>query len=176
MRRHRPGPLTEKPPTTTGAHQAGLAYPHPFDALVVALCLSASRQLCILSPRLDHEAFDTPALSDALSALARQSRQTEVRILLQDSRGVVGSGHRLLQLARRLPSAVHMRRLAEHPQWNGETLVLRDRDGLLYKPAGSGHDAFYEPASRTAAQPHLELFEELWRHSDEDPELKSLRL
>ena len=151
-------------------------YPHPFDELAVRLCASASRYICILSPALDHEVFDSAALVEAISALARGSRQTQVRILISDPRKLVGTGHRLLFLARRLSSTVHIQRLAEHPDWNGETIVIRDRDGVLYKPGGSNHEAFYEPNSRASTQKHLELFEELWRHSAQDSELRSLSL
>jgi hypothetical protein len=154
----------------------GVEYPHPFDDLVVELTQSASRYIYILSPDLDHAAFDSDALNDALSKLARDSRQTQVRILIRDSRKIVAQGHRLLQLARRIPSTVHLQKLAEHPDWNDETIVIRDRDGVLYKPGGSDHDAFYEPDSRASTQRHLELFEELWRYSTKDPELRSLSI
>jgi hypothetical protein len=154
----------------------GIAYPQPFAAYAVALCESASRYICILSPQLDHAAFDNSELVDALSALARRSRQTQVRILISDSRPVVGRGHQLLQLARRLPSTVHIRKLEEHPNWNNETTVIRDRDGVLYKPGDSDHDAFYEPNSRASTLRHLELFDELWRLSVEDAELRTLHL
>lgn len=151
-------------------------YPRPFDDYAVKLCRSASRYLCILSPALDHAAFDNPALADAISALVRGSQQTEVRILVSDTRKLVSKGHLLLNLARRLPSKVHIHKLAEHPDWNDETVVIRDRDGVLYKPGGSDHDAFYEPASRASTRRHLERFNELWRFSAKDVELRSLSL
>ena len=154
----------------------GIEYPSPFDHYVVELCRGASRQICILSPCLEHAAFDKPELADALSALARDTRQSRVRILVSDTRPLVDRGHRLLQLARRLPSTVQIRKLAEHPDWNGETVVIRDLDGLLYKPGDSDTEAFCEPDSRASTQRHLELFEELWRFSEEDPDLRSMRL
>ena len=152
----------------------GIEYPHPFDEYAVSLGLSASRYVCILSPQLDPAAFDNSGLVDALSALARDSRQTQVRILISDARQLVGHGHRLLQLARRLPSCVQIRRLSEHPDWNNETVVIRDRAGVLYKPGGSEHGAFYDPDSRASTGRHLEQFDELWRYSVEDSELRAL--
>lgn len=154
----------------------GVQYPHPFDELVIELCQSASRQVCILSPRLDYEVFDNEALTAALSALVRSSRQTRVRILVSDARAVVARGHRLLTLAKRLPSAVTIHKLAEHPDWKGQTVVIRDHSGVLFKPAGSDHEGFFEPDSRASTQRHLELFEDLWRHSEQDIELRSLSL
>jgi len=152
----------------------GIDFPSPFDRYVIGLCEGASRHVCIQSPKLDYAAFDNAGLVDTLSALARYSRQAEVRILINDARAILGRGHRLLQLARRLPSVVRIRKLTDHPQWNNETVVIRDRDGVLYKPGGSDHDAFFEPASRASTLRHLELFNELWRYSVEDTELRSL--
>jgi hypothetical protein len=151
-----------------------IAYPHPFDAVAVELCASASRCVSILSPHLDHAVFDQDELTSALSALARGSRQSEVRILVADSRGLIGRGHRLLALARRIPSLIEIRKLEGHPDWNGQTVIIRDRDGVLYKPGGADHDGFYEADSRAATEKHLDLFDELWRYSTQDPELRSL--
>ena len=63
---------------------SGLEYPRPFDEFAVELCESATRYFCILSPSLDHMAFDNEALSEAISALARRSRLrrlTELRLM-----------------------------------------------------------------------------------------------
>jgi hypothetical protein len=155
---------------------AGVHYPEPFAEILVELCSSAARQVSILSPRLDHAVFDRPELVVALSALVRSSRQTQVRMLINDSRAVVARGHRLLLLARRLPSSVKLHSLAQHPDWNGQTVVVRDRDGVLYKPGDNDHEAFYEPDSQASTQQHLELFEDLWRHSAQDAELRALSL
>lgn len=157
-------------------HIHQVEYPSPFDQRVVELVRGAARHLYILSPRLDHRVFDNADLVSALSELARRSAQTEIRMLISDSRSLVARGHRLLALARRIPSTVLIRKLEHHPEYKGQTLVIRDRDGLLFKPADSENEAFFQPASRPATQPHLELFEDLWRYSSEDPELRSLSL
>ena len=154
----------------------GVDYPSPFDERVVELARSAARYLCILSPHLDRHAFDNPELAQAIGDLVRDSRQTDIRILIQNPRGVVGKGHRLLQLARRMPSRGHIQRLEHHPEWRGQTTVIRDRDGLLFKPGDSETEAFFYPDSQIAAQAQLELFDDLWRYSTEDPELRSLSL
>ena len=157
-------------------YASGVEYPKPFDALAVSLCRSATRCIRILSPNLDPAVFNTDDLTNAVSALARHTRQTEVRILVSDTRMLFRSSHRLLGLARRLPSSVPLRSLKEHPDWNGETVVIRDHDGLLYRHGKDHSGGFYEPDSRVATQRHLEFFDVLWRLSAEDPELRSMRL
>ena len=72
--------------------------------------------------------------------------------------------------------SLFLQRRAERPEWNGETIITRDRDGVLYKPGGSDHEGFYEPSSAASTRKHLELFEELWRYSEADIELRSLSL
>ena len=154
----------------------GIAYPEPFARWAVALCQNASREICILSHDLDHRVFDNSELAAALSALARRAAQSRVRILVSDYRPIIQRGHRLLALARRLPSSVILQQLDEHPDWKGETLVLTDRSGVLCKPAESDQAAFCEPDSRARAERYRDLFEELWRHSGPHVEFRSVPL
>jgi phosphatidylserine/phosphatidylglycerophosphate/cardiolipin synthase-like enzyme len=154
----------------------GVEYPRPFDQLTIELVESAARHIYIMSPRLDYQVFDNPDLLRALSALVRRSRQTEVRVLVADSRALVARGHRLVEMSRRLSSSIQIRKLAEHPEWAGETVVIRDRDGVLYKPADANHEAFYQPDSRAVAQQYLEQFHTLWSCSSVDVELRSMRI
>lgn len=163
--------LSLSPGFITGVH-----YPTAFSELAVELVASASRHIDILSPTLDHDVFDRRELSEALAQLARRGRESRIRILVSDSRAIVQRGHRLLQLSRRLPSSVKLHTLAEHPDWKNETIVIRDRDGVLYKPGDADHEGFFEPDSRASAQKHADLFEELWRHSAEDIEFRSFSL
>lgn len=161
-------------PETSNAFVNNLAYPEGFAQYAVALCESASRYINIMSPDLDHAAFDQSELADALSTLARGSRQTQIRILVQDPRRMVSLGHRLLSLAKRLPSTIAIQRLSEHPDWKGQSVITRDLDGVLYRhPDGQ---AFYEPQSRASAARHIDLFNELWRFSEVDPEFRTLQL
>ena len=163
-------------PSSDDPFITGVDYPSAFAKLAITLCDSATRYICILSPRLDHQVFDNPALAYSLSILARRSRYTQIRILVSDGCDIIQRGHRLVHLARRIPSAIHVQKLTEHPDMKGDTLLIRDLDGILYKPAGSDHSAFYEPNSRSSTQPHLDLFNELWRLSSPDPEFRSLSL
>ncbi|WP_162300032.1 GNAT family N-acetyltransferase [Kineobactrum sediminis] len=160
-------------PGQTPGYVTRISYPQPFSDYAVTLCESANRELCILSPALDHRVFDNTELVSALSALARSTRHARIRILVSDHRPLIQRSNRLLALARRLPSSVILQQLDEHPDWKGETLIIRDRNGVLYKPAESDSAAFYEPDSRAGAERQLLLFDELWRHSAPHIEFRS---
>ena len=151
-------------------------YPHPFDELAVELCNSARRYIRILSPTLDRDVFDNAQLCDAISKLARRSRHSDIRILVHDSRPMVEHGHRLLALAQRIPSLVHIQKLSHHPQMNDDTMLIRDSDGLLFKPAGSEHQGFYEPESKARVASYIEKFDELWERSERDINLRQMQI
>lgn len=151
-------------------------YPQPFAQLVVAQARLARRELAVLSPRLERIIFEQEDLDVALRTLMRGSRESRIRLLVRDARPLVEHSHRLLQLARRVPSNVELRRLAEHPEWDGETQVLRDRSGFLTHPGGAGSPGYYQPDDRGRTRNALSRFEELWRCSTVDPEFRSLSL
>lgn len=153
-----------------------LRYPTPFDQLVVAQARLARRELAILSPDLDKRLFHREELTDALRRLAREERQARIRVLVMDARALVGRGHALLSLARRIPTKLSIRRLAEHPDWDGDTQVIRDRDSLLALPGTVRDPGFYRPGDRARCEPELGRFEELWRAGVVDPEFRALSL
>ncbi len=153
-----------------------VAYPEPFATLALELALTARRSLFIYSHQLDREIFDNAEMASAINALARRGRNSDVRILINDPRPMIKQGHRLLELARRLSSTVHIRVIAEHPELPEATFMLRDNNGVVYKPRERRQTGFYEPDSRAAAQRHIEKFDDLWRWGHVDSGLRLLRL
>ena len=151
-------------------------YPAPFDALVVAQARLARRELAVLSPRLDPRVFDREPFHAALRTLIRRERQALVRVLVMDARALTARGHGLLELARRAPTKVAIRRLKEHPDWNGDTQVLRDRDSLLALPGGERDPGFYRPGDRARCETARGRFDELWRAGVVDPEFRALSI
>ncbi|KGE03501.1 GNAT family N-acetyltransferase [Pseudohaliea rubra] len=150
--------------------------PEPFATLVLSLARSARRQLALLSPALDPALFEPPGLREAITALCRETREAEVRILVADGRALTTRGSALLVLARRLPSKLSLRELPEHPQWPGDSCVIRDRDGLLALPADPLSGGSYQPDDRPRAAQALERFDVLWRQGQETPELRALHI
>lgn len=153
-----------------------VGYPEPFATLALQLAQSARRDIRIYSALLDPRVFDTDELSSALTTLARQSKQSTIRILINDAGPVAQRGHRLLSLSRRLSSFVKMRVVKEHPDLPDATFVVRDTDGVVYKPDERARGGFYEPDSRASAQRFVEQFDRLWHWGESDPRLQLLRL
>ena len=74
------------------------------------LAQQARRHLDIFTHDLDAPLYDQKPFLDALKDLVTTSRHAQVRILLQDNNRAQKEGHRLIELARRLTSAVEIRR------------------------------------------------------------------
>ncbi len=140
---------------------------------LLALLADTSRHVDIMSPRLEPALFDDPEVTEALTALARRGRQTRIRVLLEGIEPIQLEGHRLLALARRLTTAMSVRVLNAHPEWNRETVVICDRHaGLLLVPADKRSHVF---ASRADAQRWSETFDRLWLAARETPELRQFQ-
>jgi predicted GNAT family N-acyltransferase len=163
-------------PSETEGFISGVSYPKPFDELALKLAESARRELRIYSPQLDQAVFDNDSWGSAISAVSRKAREARVRILINDSEQIVKRGHRLLNLSRRLSSSVTIHKLGTHPEISGDTYVVRDTDGIIYKPEEPERPGFYEPDSRASCKSFIEKFDLLWEKSHPDPELRQLSL
>jgi predicted GNAT family N-acyltransferase len=153
-----------------------VGYPHPFATLALQLAQSARRDLRIYSAVLDPDVFDSAELNSAITTLARRSRNSNIRMLINDARPVVENGHRLLTLSRRLSTSTKIRVLDEHPDLPDATFLVRDNDGVVYKPDERGRGGFYEPDSRASAKRFVEQFDRLWHWGNTDPRLQLLSI
>ncbi len=151
-------------------------YPHPFDTLALELAQSARRHIRIYSSLLDPVVFDTQELSSAMTALARRGRFSEIKIIINDARPMAKRGHRLLSLSRRISSTIKIRVVEEHPELPEATFMVRDDNGVVYKPDDRGKPGFYEPNSRASAKRFITQFDYLWNWGEVDPRLQLLRL
>lgn len=139
---------------------------------LLAMLSATSRHVDILSPQLEPLLLDDDEVATALVKLARRGRNTRIRILLAEFRPALESGHRLLALSRRLSTAISLRVLPEHSEWNGETVVVCDRSrGLLLKL----DEHRWLPLETTPdAAREAERFDRLWLAGEPSPELRQL--
>lgn len=143
---------------------------------VVDVAGHATREICIYSQLLDHALFDDEAVVDALSAFVRSGPPARLRVLIQSSSVIVSRGHRLVELARRLPSKVEVRLVPGELADDQRCYVTADERALLLLPDASVYQGFsngYDPVEATRL---VEGFNYLWERSHPDPELRTLSL
>lgn len=181
---HNPASLTEAPTSTDPApfqlgHDSPLqraSQPAELRAHALALAQQAQRTLCIFTPDLEPWLYDSAAMREACCRLLLARPQNQVRILLRDSGRAVREGHRLLTLARRLPSNMQIRKLRPDQPAEEVAFLLADDRGLLLRPEleqYAGYALYNDPARTHQRQAQ---FDQAWAYSALDPDLRSFLL
>jgi predicted GNAT family N-acyltransferase len=136
----------------------------------------ARRDMALFSFDLDPAVYDQPPYIEAFKALALRSRHSRLRILLQDNTLMLQRGHRLLELAQRLPSVIEIRRPHEEFLDHPENFLLIDDSGYLHKRSLESYDGIACYHNRHRVNRLLAVFDEAWEHSTPDRELARLHL
>ena len=135
----------------------------------------ARRDLRIFAPDLDQQLMNRERVNELLVRLARHNPSARVRILIADAGQAVAEGHRLIYLARRLPSFVSIRVLPAEMKDREECWLLADGQTLLWRPDYHQlrHGILHrnDPTRSGALQ---RLFDEHWDQSRSDPALRQL--
>jgi predicted GNAT family N-acyltransferase len=141
-----------------------------------AMLRQARRDLALFTYDLDPPVYDQPAVVEAFKALALRSRFSRIRILLQENTLVLQRGHRLIELAQRLPSVVEIRRPNEDYIDYPESFMLVDDCGYLHRKATEGHIGIACYHNRHRVNRLQALFDEAWETGTPDRELARLHL
>lgn len=149
---------------------------HDIGAVSLELARQCQRQLRLFSQFLEPEWFDRPELAEALSALARRHRFTEIRLLIIDSRPLVGRGHSLLNLSRRLPTSIQLKRAQVEPRELKELMLIADDRGVLRWDMREPERAWADFNNLPMARDSAAQFDELWYRAVDDPELRTLHI
>lgn len=174
-----PAPATVTPaPFILGQHDElqRTTQAEELRAHALALTQQARRSLCIFTPDLEPWLYDHNGIREACCKLLLAHPQNRVRILLRDSGRAVREGHRLLSLARRLPSNMQIRKL--RPDYAGEEIafLLADDRGLLLRPESDQYAGYALYNAPARARQHQAQFEQAWACSVPDPDLRSFLL
>lgn len=136
----------------------------------------ARRQVLIFSRDLDASVFDQPPFLDGVKQLALSSRHARIQVLLQNNAKAIKEGHRLVELARRLSSAIELHKPHPDHLQQPENFMLVDNSGFVYRKLASryqGIASFHDPLENRRLG---EFFREMWEHSEPDPELRRLHI
>ena len=157
-------------------NDAGRFAVHDRAAVALELARQARRHLRLLSHTLDHELFDNDAFSAAISQLARTSRFSEIRLFVVELKPIIERGHRLLDLARRLSTTLHIRRADCGPEDIKENFLVADDRGVLCYALREPEKAWADFNNRPLAEDYTAQFDEWWHRGINDPELRMLHI
>ena len=148
------------------------------DVRVIAQTLAeqAQRGLMLLTRDLEPAIFDQQPFLNAISKLARQHQDAGFRILVLDSHQLLQTGHRLIELSRKLSANIQFRCPPPEYQNTGKTFLICDDAGYFYRPLASRYEGaanFNNPGEVAKLEKY---FMELWERSEPDSEMRVLHV
>ncbi|MGK0501022.1 MAG: putative GNAT family N-acyltransferase [Oceanicoccus sp.] len=140
------------------------------------LVSQTSKQLRILSFDLDRRCFETPEMISAISTLARRSRYSDIRIMVVDTKPLVSSFHRLVNLQRRLSSIISIRRTTTLAHNIKNNLLLADHCGIISQSLQDPDKRWANFNNRPVVENHCSQFDDMWALAVVDNDLRQLEL
>ena len=168
----------EPAPFLLGQHAPVERFSHPEQAQAHALALlqQARYSLSLYSPDLEAWLYSHSNVQDACTRFLLASPRNRLRILLRDVGKPVKQGHRLLNLARRITSNLHIRRINPDQPGDESAYLLADDRGLLLREVPeqyAGYALYNDPGRVRQRQAQ---FDQAWDASLSDPDLRSFLL
>ena len=136
----------------------------------------ARRSIVLYSPTLDHELFDQSPVVEEMSRLARSAPGAQIDVLIRDSQLIVGRGHALVELARRLDEKLQIRRLGDSARGDDQSWLVADNSALWVQSEPDEYRGWSDTWNPVQAERFSQRFTHLWDRSVSDPELRVLRL
>jgi hypothetical protein len=148
-----------------------------FAAAVLGLASTARREIDLLSYDLDRDVYGSIELVDTIKNILLASQRTQMRVLLNQPKRAVLTGHRLIELGRAISSRIEFRELPhERINDNRGELMIVDQRALLEKREQGALYASVWPDNPLLAAMRGEYFEILWSESEPAQELRRLHL
>lgn len=160
-------------------HKPGVIHLDNVDALreqALQLAKDARRQLTIFTPDLEPALYHQSAFVESILNLVKRSKQTEVRILVQDTRRARECGHGLLKLLRYSDGQFQIRKITVDGDIKNTAYLVCDDKHLLRRQNTGDYRAVCYTHDRTRVKDQLEEFELLWNIATIDPDLRTLAL
>jgi len=142
--------------------------------LAMALIRQVHTQIRILTPNLENPVYDNPQLTQSLNRLVTQNRHASIKVLVNDSGTAVKTGHRIIELSRRLSSSIQLHKTPEEMQEYGAAILLVDDAGYIYKHHGDSFQGQANFNDKLKVRELSKAFDESWERSKSDTELRRL--
>ena len=144
--------------------------------LALKLARQATREILIASYDLDSRIYSNSEFSDALASFVRGHRDAHVDILVWKTAPAVKQGHRLIDLAQRLSSSIHIHEPDRVHKDFIESFMVVDGTAYFRRPLADRSDGVAELHAPLFARDLRERFLEMWERSTPCSEFRRLRI
>lgn len=167
------------PPIATDEGARAVAGPEAIASLRLQVLAAARYKLAIHLPTLPAAMLSSQDELAELRRIAIAGRGAEIRLLLGDVAGALRTGHRLLDLAQRLPSALRIRTPVtddESSETSASAWLLNDTGGYLFLPDAERREGRAALRDGPGLAPLLLQFEQIWERAAPATQLQPLGL
>lgn len=145
-----------------------------FRDAAAELAQSATLHLDILTFAFEREVYGHTEFVQAVQALATAHRLARIRVLVHSPEWASRSGHRLVELARRLTSFIELRELHEQDKQLTSDVLVADGKALLLRESPDVVAARFYPDDARQAGLWSRRFEGLWAGGEPVQALRQL--
>jgi hypothetical protein len=147
-----------------------------FYAIVLSMSQQASRHIRLFSHDLDPAIFDTPEVAEEFARLAISSPHVYIQLLLQDTSGLIQSGHHLLRLAQRVSSYLEIRVTDPMHQHILDNFYLFDDEGYVKRELPDKYAGTADYFDSRMVEYLGQRFIRMWERASPDPHLRRLHI
>ncbi len=168
-------PLPQESAKARKSQPIGSKTRQELQSCVLGLIANSRREFCYYSRDLDPAVLDHSSVLDALRTVALKEK-SRLRFLVQDANRAVKNGHRLIELARRLPSAILLRMPQAEDLQYPCAFAVNDDFGFSFRNFADRFDSegdLYSVPDNSRLQRY---FDEVWERSVELGEFRRLGL
>ena len=143
---------------------------------IISMLEQARHSISIFTQDLEPEIYNNKKIEQAIFHLAKRHPNTQVRILVQDSKRSVQNGHCLIRLAQQLTSSVFIHNPSRKHNNEQSAFVVVDQMGLIYRASATDRDykAKINFKSPRLAVSQIERFNDIWEHSSPDMQTRRI--
>lgn len=141
------------------------------------LILAAAGRVYIASQKLEPELYHDADIYQHLSGLATGNRNTDIRVIAQDTRVAANQGHYLIHLAQKLPSFMQIRTTVTPAHRNfRESWLIVDDAAYLRLRNPDRFAGYYELDNKLECRSYCDAFLEMWEACEPDQNTRRLSL
>jgi hypothetical protein len=134
-------------------------------------------RLYLVTQRLESELYNHVEIYEHLAKLATVNRNTDIRIIANDTRVAANQGHYLIHLAQRMPTYVQIRTTVTPQHRNfRESWLIADDGAYLRLRNPDRYEGYYELDNKLECRGYLEQFNEMWEACEPDQNTRRLTI
>lgn len=140
------------------------------------LVTSAKLELTLFSQGLDRRTYSSEDFVAPLQTFLLSHQRARLRVLVHTPALAMRTGHRLIELGRRLSSRIEFRELLPERRLIRKEFLIADESSLLIRESDDQLEARYYPHAPLLARDQRREFDTWWQESPPAAEFRDLKL